>query len=195
MTTAGNKLLWATGIKARQTVLVVGAQGSVGRSAVFTAKLLGAAVIAGVLKKQVAKAGTIGADQVIATDDEAAIANLPPLEAVADTVGGRTAEMLIDRVKPGGAFASVLAAPQNASKYSSVKASFVFSKFDRGTLEFMAEAVRDGNLVIPISRELPLRRAAEPIPPRNRAGRYCCPHRRCRLTSSGIASTSTESFP
>jgi NADPH:quinone reductase-like Zn-dependent oxidoreductase len=38
---------------------------------------------------------------------------------------------------------------------------FVFSKFDRTTLEFMGEAVRDGKLVIPISRKLPLRDAAE----------------------------------
>jgi NADPH:quinone reductase-like Zn-dependent oxidoreductase len=37
----------------------------------------------------------------------------------------------------------------------------VFSKFDRKTLEFMAEAVRDGKLVIPISQKLPLSEAAE----------------------------------
>ena len=126
VTTTGNQLLSATGIKAGQTVLVAGAQGGVGRSAVFKAKQLGATVIAGILKKQMNEAKSIGADQVVATDDEAAIANLPPLDAVADTVGGRTAEKLIANVKPGGAFASVLAAPQNASKYPSVKTSFVF---------------------------------------------------------------------
>ena len=38
-------------------------------------------------------------------------------------------------------------------KYPSVKVVPVFSKFDRKTLEFMAEAVRDGKLVIPISEE------------------------------------------
>jgi hypothetical protein len=37
----------------------------------------------------------------------------------------------------------------------------VFSKFDRKTLQFMAEAVRDGKLVIPISLKLPLSEAAE----------------------------------
>src|SRR6202050_2497901 len=50
-TTTGNQLLLATGIKVGQTVLVVGGAGSVGRSAVFTAKERGATVIAGVLKK------------------------------------------------------------------------------------------------------------------------------------------------
>jgi NADPH:quinone reductase-like Zn-dependent oxidoreductase len=160
-TVTGNQLSSATGIKAGQTVMVVGAVGSVGRSAVFTAKQRGAAVIVGVLKRQMDEAKTLGADQVVATDDDTAIANLTPLDAVADTVGGRTAEELIAKVKPGGMFATVLAAPQNAAKYPSVRVVPVFSKFDRKTLEFMAEAVRDGKLVIPISRTLPLSEAAE----------------------------------
>jgi NADPH:quinone reductase-like Zn-dependent oxidoreductase len=161
VTITGNQLLSATGIKAGQTVLVAGAVGNVGRSAVFTAKERGATVIAGVLKRQVGEARTAGADQVVATDDDTAIANLPPLDAVADTVDGRTAEKLIAKVKPGGVFATVLRAPQNAAKCPDVKVAPVFSKFDRKTLEFMAEAVRDGKLVIPISETLPLRQAAE----------------------------------
>ena len=119
-------------------------------------------MIAGVLKSQVDDAKTVGADQIVATDDDAAIANLSPLDAVADAVGGKTAEKLIAKVKPGGVFASVLRpAPQNAANYPSVKVVLVFSKFDRKTLEFMAEAVRDGKLVIPISEKLPLSEAAE----------------------------------
>jgi NADPH:quinone reductase-like Zn-dependent oxidoreductase len=161
VTTTGNQLSSATGIKAGQTVVVVGAIGNVGRSAVFTAKECGAVVIAGVLKKQVDEADTVGADQVVATDDDGAIANLPPLDAVADTVGGRTADKLIAKVKPGGVYASVVGLPQNAAKYPSVKVAHVFSKFDRKTLEFMAEAVRDGQLVIPIGQTLPLSEAAE----------------------------------
>src|SRR5580704_5161071 len=42
VTTTGNQLLLATGIKAGQTVLVAGAVGNVGRSAVFTGKAHGA---------------------------------------------------------------------------------------------------------------------------------------------------------
>jgi NADPH:quinone reductase-like Zn-dependent oxidoreductase len=161
VTVTGNQLMSATGIKAGQLVLVVGAAGSVGRSAVFTAKQRGATVIAGVLKRQMDEAKTVGSDQVVATDDDAAIANLPSLDAVADTVGGRTAEKLMAKVKQGGVFATVLVVPQNAAKYPSVKMVHVFSKFDRKTLEFMAEAVRDGKLIIPISQKLPLSEAAE----------------------------------
>ncbi|MFZ0339233.1 MAG: NADP-dependent oxidoreductase [Terracidiphilus sp.] len=160
-TTTGNQLASAIGIKAGQTVLVAGAAGNVGRSAVFTAKQLGATVIAGVLAKQMGDAKSVGADQLLATDDDNAIANLPPVDAVADTVNGKTAEALIAKVKPGGVYASVVGPPRNAEKFSTVKVIPVFSSADRKTLEFMAEAVRDGKLVIPLGPRLPLSQAAE----------------------------------
>jgi NADPH:quinone reductase-like Zn-dependent oxidoreductase len=160
VTVTGNQLLAATEIKAGQSVLVAGAVGNVGRSAVFTAKDRGATVIAGVLKRQMHEANAIGADQALATDDDTVIANLAPLDAVADAVGGKTAEKLIAKVKPGGVFASVVGAPQNAAEFPSVKVVPVFSHFDRGTLQFMAEAVRDGKLLIPIGQKLPLSEAA-----------------------------------
>jgi NADPH:quinone reductase-like Zn-dependent oxidoreductase len=160
-TTTGNQLLLATKVEVGQTVLVAGAAGNVGRSAVFTAKTRGATVIAGVLRRQIDGAKTIGADQVVATDDDAAIASLPPLDAVADTVGGRTAKKLIAKVQPGGVYATVVEAPDTAADYPSVRVAPVFSKFDRATLEFMARAVRDGKLLIPISLKLPLSEAAK----------------------------------
>src|SRR5204862_738257 len=107
VTTTGSQLLLATEVKAGRTVLVAGAAGNVGRSAVFTAKSQGATVIAGVLKRQLEGAKTLGADQVVATDDETEMTNLLPLDAVADAVGGRTGERLIATVKPGGVCASV----------------------------------------------------------------------------------------
>ncbi|MGA7156534.1 MAG: NADP-dependent oxidoreductase [Acidobacteriaceae bacterium] len=161
VTVTGNQLLLTTEVSRGQTVLVVGADGNVGRSAVFTAKEHGAVVIAGVMKRQVDDAKMLGANQVVATDDDNAIASLPLLDTIADAVGGRTAEKLIAKVKEGGVYASVVGAPQNAHEYPSVKVVKLHSKFDRKTLEFMAEAVRDGNLVIPISMKLPLREAAE----------------------------------
>ncbi len=160
-TTTGNQLASAIGIKAGQTVLVAGAAGNVGRSAVFTAKQLGATVIAGVRKSQMDEAKTIGADQLVATDDDNAIANLALIDAVADTVNGKTAETLIAKVKPGGVYASVVGPPRNAEQFPAVNVIPVFSSADRKTLQFMAEAVRDGKLVIPIGPRLPLSQAAE----------------------------------
>jgi NADPH:quinone reductase-like Zn-dependent oxidoreductase len=161
VTTTGNQLISATEVKAGQTVLVIGAAGGVGRSAVFTAKERGATVIAGVLKRQMDEAKTVGGDQLIATDDDNAIASLPMIDVVADTVNGKTAEKLIAKVKPGGVYASVVGAPRNAGEHPNVKVVPVYSTPDAKTLQFMAEAVRDGKLVIPISRKLPLSEAAE----------------------------------
>ena len=161
VTVTGNQLLAATEIEAGQTVMVVGAVGNVGRSAVFTAKARGATVIAGVLGRQSDQAKAAGADHVVATDDDTAIASLAPLDAVADSVGGKTAEKLIGKVKPGGVYASVVEAPLSAAYYPAVKVAHVFSHFDRQTLQFMAEAVRDGRLVIPIGPKFPLSQAAE----------------------------------
>ena len=63
VTVTGNQLMSATEIKAGQTVLVAGANGNVGRSAAFAGKASGATVIAGVLKRQIDDAKSVGADQ------------------------------------------------------------------------------------------------------------------------------------
>ena len=110
-----------TGIQAGQTVLVAGAAGGVGRSAIWTAKQAGAKVIAGVRKKQLEEAKTLGADSVLALDDESAMKELGFIDAVADAVGGKTAEMLIGKVKQGGVFASVLGPPANANLNPTIK--------------------------------------------------------------------------
>ena len=160
VTTTGNELISVgTGVKAGERVLVAGAVGNVGRSAVFTAKERGAVVIAGVLKRQLQEAADVGADQVVATDDDSAMADLPQVDAVADAVGGKTAEKLIAKVKQGGVFASVLGPPQNAKDYPAVKVVPVYATPDAKTLLFMAQAVKAGRLKIPIGRKLPLKDA------------------------------------
>ena len=163
VTITGNQLLSATGIKAGQTVLVAGTVGNLRAfGGIHRQGARGNCDRGGREEAAGWRRGLPARTSVVATDDDTAIANLPPLDAVADTVDGRTGEKLIAaRLKPGGVFATVLRAPQNAAKYPDVKVATVFSKFDRKTLELMAEAVRDGKLVIPISETLPHTQAAE----------------------------------
>jgi NADPH:quinone reductase-like Zn-dependent oxidoreductase len=142
-------------------VLISGAVGSVGRSAVFTAKSLGARVVVAVRKDQRQEVAGLGVEQVITTDDPAEIDKLAPVDAVADTVGGKTAEKLIAKVKNGGVFASVLGAPQNAQQYPAIKVVPVYSRADAKTLQRMGEAVKDAHLKIPIGRKMPLKDAAK----------------------------------
>jgi NADPH:quinone reductase-like Zn-dependent oxidoreductase len=138
------------------TVLVAGAAGNVGRSAVFTAKEKGFTVYAGVLRRQKAEAEKIGADFVVALDDEQAVGSLKSLDAVADTVGGKTAALLLEKVKPGGVFASVLGEPGNAAPNPKVTVKTMQVTPDSKMLVHMAEAVRDGKLSIPIGEKFPL---------------------------------------
>jgi len=150
-----------TKIQSGQTVLVAGAVGGVGRSAVWTAKKAGAKVIAGVKKSQLKEAETLGANQVLALDDAAAVEKLGFVDAVADTVGGKTAEMLLGKVKQGGVFATVLGPPANAAMHPTIKIESVQVQPDAGTLRTMAEDAAAGRLVIPIDRMVPLAEAGE----------------------------------
>jgi NADPH:quinone reductase-like Zn-dependent oxidoreductase len=162
VTTTGSQLISvASDLKPGQTVLVSGAAGGVGRAAVRTAKDKGATVIAGVLKRQLDAAKNIGADQALALDDHAAFSAFAPVDVVANTVRGATAEQLVSKVKDGGMFASVTGVPESARSRPSVRTVAFVSKPDAQALLYMAKAVRDGKLEIPISQKLPLREARQ----------------------------------
>ena len=122
VTVTGEELMSeGVGIKSGETVLVAGALGGVGRTAVLTAKKAGATVIAGVRKSQVKAAEELRADEVVALDDKDAMEKVGFIDAVADAVGGATAEMLMGKVKQGGVFASVTGTPGNAKLHPTVK--------------------------------------------------------------------------
>jgi NADPH:quinone reductase-like Zn-dependent oxidoreductase len=151
-----------TGIQPGQTVLVTGAVGGVGRSAVRAAKDAGATVIAGVRGKQLEVAGTLGADQVIALDDEEAMAKLGFIDAVADTVGHETAEKLLAKIVPGGIFATVVSPPpSNAALHPKVKVVRVMAVPDPERMVKMAGDVKQKKLTIPIDRMIPLEDAGK----------------------------------
>jgi NADPH:quinone reductase-like Zn-dependent oxidoreductase len=151
----------ASGLKPGQTVLVSGAAGGVGRSAVFMAKTMGATVIAGVTKRQLDQAKSIGADQTVALDDEKAFAAIPSVDIVANAVRGKTASQLMSKVKPGGTFASVTGEPEGAKAYPNVHVVAFVSKQDSTVIATIVGAVRSGKLTIPIDRRMPLSEAGK----------------------------------
>ncbi len=150
-----------TKLEEGQTVLVTGANGGVGRSAIRTAKKLGAKVIAGVRKSQLEEAKKLGADEAIALDDEAAVKGLGFLDAVADTVGGKTGEMLLGKVKQGGVYASVVGPPANAGHHPTVRVEAVKAAPDPTRMLELAQDVLSGKLAIPIDRMIAMEDAGE----------------------------------
>jgi NADPH:quinone reductase-like Zn-dependent oxidoreductase len=152
----------ATAVQKGETIVITGALGSVGRAALHTARKMGARVIAGVRRRQLADVGALNADEVLALDDEEAIANFRPVDAVADTVGGEVAVKLLGKVKTGGSFGYASVLPEGAAaKHPNVKITRVFGRPDPSKVREFADDIRDGKFVLPIGRRLPLRDAAE----------------------------------
>jgi NADPH:quinone reductase-like Zn-dependent oxidoreductase len=152
----------ATDLRKGQTILITGALGSVGRAAVHTAKKIGAQVIAGVRKKQLEDAGSLGVSAVVAIDEEEAIATLSFVDVIADTVGGEVAAKLIAKLKQGGSFGYASALPEGtAALYPTARITRVFAKPDPSKVREFADDVRDGKFALPIGLRLPLRDASE----------------------------------
>ncbi|NOK22177.1 NADP-dependent oxidoreductase [Corallococcus carmarthensis] len=142
------------------TVLVTGALGGVGRSAIFAARARGAKIWAGVRTTQVAEARKLGVDGVVALDDPKDVAKLPTLDAVADTVGGDAVAVVLDKVKHGGTVGSVVGEPKGAKEKGLVVRSFMAHP-DAHRLAQIGESAAKGDLVIPISRTFKLDDARE----------------------------------
>jgi NADPH:quinone reductase-like Zn-dependent oxidoreductase len=152
----------AANVQKGQVVLITGALGSVGRAAVHAAKKIGAQVIAGVRRKELEDARSLGVAGTLAIDDEQAVQQFRMVDAIADIVGGNTAAKLIAKIRPGGSFGYASVLPEGAaSQNPSVKITRVFARPDPSKVREFADDVRDGKFVLPIGRRMQLRDAGE----------------------------------
>ena len=143
-----------------ETILITGAMGGVGRTAVHVAKQHGVHVIAGVRPSQMQEAKALGADRIIALDDEKEIAGMPELDAVADMVGHETIDMILPHIRKNGVLATVLGAPESA-KGRDLRVVAVWAQPDAARLEQLALEVVQGLFSIPINRKFKLSQIAE----------------------------------
>ncbi len=155
VTTGAQLIERAVKPKAGQSVLVTGALGGVGRTAVHVARKHGARVLAGVRGKDKAEAAKLGVDQVIAIDSEEEIGHLHDLDAIADTVGGTTIQRLLKAVRSGGVLGSVLGEPENARKYN-VHVEAFMAHPDASRLYALADEAARHEFSIPIARTMKL---------------------------------------
>jgi len=159
VSTTGAALIERVRPHSGQTILITGALGGVGRTAVYVAIERGARVIAGVRERQKRQAQSLGADQVIAIDSESEIRSLPDLDAIADTVDGEVIGKLIGKLKRGGVLGSVLGQPK-AAEGKDIRVEAVSAEPSPTALARLAEAVRKGSLRIPVAKTFELREAA-----------------------------------
>jgi len=143
-----------------EIILITGAIGGVGRTAVHVAKQHGAHVIAGVRSSQRVEAEGLGADRVIALDDLKEIAGLPELDAVADMVGHETIDRILPRIKKNGVLATVLGAPPSAEGRD-LRVVSIWAQPDSVRLEELGREVAQGLFSIPISKRFKLSQIRE----------------------------------
>jgi NADPH:quinone reductase-like Zn-dependent oxidoreductase len=157
--TTGGLLVQHMALKKGQTILVTGALGGVGRSAVYCAQQGGAQVIAGVRARQKPQALELGAARVVALDSDSELRSLADLDGIADTVDGALIEQLLPKIRSGGVLGSVLGAPK-AAEGKPIRVETFSAGPDAALLARMAQAVRQGELKIPIARTFKLAEAA-----------------------------------
>jgi NADPH:quinone reductase-like Zn-dependent oxidoreductase len=161
VTTTGAQLIErAVKPKSGQTVLVTGALGGVGRTAVHVARKHGARVLAGVRAREKEEASKLKVDGVVAIDRQEEIAHLHDLDAIADTVGGTTIQRLLKTIRKGGVLGSVLGQPERADKYDIHVAAFM-AQSDASRLHQLAEDVARQEFSIPIARTMRLQEIQE----------------------------------
>lgn len=158
--TAWQALFDDGGLEARQSVLIVGAGGVVGKYAIRLAKRAGAHVIATASPRSIGAVRAAGADEVIdhtETDVLGAVSgqvdvllNLAPIDPEEFTG-------LVALVRDGGAVVSTTAwmpAPDDAAR--DVRSAVVFVRSDRDRLERLAALVDAGELPVEVTRRIPL---------------------------------------
>jgi NADPH:quinone reductase-like Zn-dependent oxidoreductase len=145
--------------KPGDVVLVTGALGSVGRTAVYAATARGAKVIAGVRRQRKAEAAKLDVFDVIALDDERELERMPKVDAIAHAMAG-TLEKLLGKVKPGGTIGSVTGEPPGAREMGLVVRAHVVHP-DSKRLAELARAAAAGRLSIPIAARMPLTQIRE----------------------------------
>lgn len=158
LTTGAQLIERAVKVQPGWTILVTGAVGGVGRTAVHVARKHGARVIAGVKSSQREEAAKLGAERVVSLEDENEVASLRDLDAIADTVGGPTIARLLKAIKPGGVLGSVLGEPKEAAG-KNIQVHAFMAQPDASRLYTLADEVARGEFTIPIAKVFRLEEA------------------------------------
>ncbi|MBT2118934.1 NADP-dependent oxidoreductase [Dyella sp. LX-66] len=151
----GRQAVEALGVKAGDRVLVSGALGGVGRTAVHYLKSLGAHPVAGVLPHQLEKARELVGEAIDMT------APAQPSFDLAIGTALPAAVAIIDHMRDGGRIASVVLTPEGAGAGRPVTIQMVAHHDDAVMLQAIVDTVAHGDLVIPVAKTFPLDQLGE----------------------------------
>jgi NADPH:quinone reductase-like Zn-dependent oxidoreductase len=138
-----------------ERVLITGALGGVGRTAVHVARKRGVYVIAAVRTREREAAEELGADEVVAVDDPNELRNLKDVDAIADAVGHDVIDRLIPHIRKNGVLATVVGKPESAEGHD-FRVEEVWAQPDAKRLEELAQDIAGREFVIPIGKRFTL---------------------------------------
>lgn len=155
--TAWQMLFDHGGIQSGQTVLILGAAGSVGSYAVQLARSAGARIVATASSKDADYVRSLGAERVIDYRMEFPSRDVGPIDLVLDGVGGEAQTKALALLRRGGRLVSIVSEPdQSEARRSGVKATFMLVDVTSTALRSISELIEVGKLKTEVGTVLPL---------------------------------------
>lgn len=146
-------------VKPGQTVLIHGAAGNVGASAVQLAKRAGLQIFATAGPADLDYVKALGAGTVINYRTERFEKLVPSLDAVLDLVGGETRDRSFSLLKPDGILVSMVSPPPGTAQLTSPNFVFFLVNVTTARLNNIGELFDRGELVADVGTVLPLEQA------------------------------------
>ncbi|HEY3979881.1 MAG TPA: NADP-dependent oxidoreductase [Streptosporangiaceae bacterium] len=144
-----------------QTVVIHGAGGAVGSTAVQLARWAGAEVIGTGRSRARALATELGADRFLALDAEGLRDAAGQADVVLDTIGGEVLAQSPALLRPGGTLISIKAAARLPAGRDDIRTVVFVQEPSRAQLAELARLVDEGHLRPQVGGVYPLARAAE----------------------------------
>jgi NADPH:quinone reductase-like Zn-dependent oxidoreductase len=144
-----------------QTVVIHGAGGAVGSTAVQLARWAGAQVIGTGRSRARALATDLGCDRFLALDAEGLADAAGQADVVLDTIGGEVLAQSPALLRPGGTLVSIKAAAELPAGRDDIKAVIFVQESSRPQLAELARLVDEGHLRPQVGAVYPLAQAAE----------------------------------
>jgi NADPH:quinone reductase-like Zn-dependent oxidoreductase len=158
--TAWQMLFEYAQVSAGQAVLIHGAAGNVGASAVQLAKQAGLHVIATAASNDLDNVRGLGAERVVDYKSEQFEKSLAQLDVVLDTVGEDTQLRSLRVLRPGGILVSAVSpVPEAIQKRYGVRTAYFYVNVTTARLNKITELFDSGKLATNVGTVLPLEKA------------------------------------
>lgn len=152
-TTAYQVLVDVAAVEAGQTVVVLGASGTVGTFMVQIAKSLGAMVIGAARGSGVDALRELGVDRVVDTEQEHLEQEIRDADVVFDLIGGDFSARALDLIRSGGLVVSIPSGDKSALQEQAERAGKRLTGFivepDYRALEQVAKLIESGAVKVP----------------------------------------------